>query len=326
MQYKLLTTTHLTAIGYNSGDQGTTVTLPVGRIVWGHPSKPKPATDNNNQPKIGSDGQQLMETSFGLAIPQDQFTNDVWPHMAAEIAKGFPNGAPGNFSYKMTQPHEIDNKGKPYSEREGYAGHVVLAVSTTLEPPPVFKWDGQRWQQMQPDEIKCGDYVQVEINFKVNVPRNNTHTPSIYVNPRGVAFVGYGAAIQTGFQIDPNQAFGNGPPPLPPGASATPIGGNPGVGMPGIGGAQQPQGGMPGNAPMGHTAGGAPGSSMPGHQAGPPSAAPAPNAGMPQQQPGNMPPPATGFVDQAAQGQGGMPGQMPGAPTAGGMPGAMPPR
>lgn len=231
MRNILLTTTHLTALGYNN-NPGTTMTLPVSRIVWGHPGKPKPSTDQRGQPKIGKDGQQMMETSFGLAIPEADFNAHVWPAMYAEMSKGFPNGSPGSFSWKITQPTEVDNNGKPYSDREGYAGHVVLAVSTTLEPPGIFRHDGTKWQQMQPDEIKCGDYVQAEINFKVNVPTDRTHTPSLYVNPRAIAFAGYGAAIQTGFQANPEQAFGNGPPPLPPGASATPIGnaaGQPGM-------------------------------------------------------------------------------------------------
>lgn len=336
----LITTTALTALAYSTGDQGTTATLPVGRIVWGHPTKPRPATDNRNQPKLGKDGQQLMECSFGLAIPTDQFVAQVWPLMDAEMRKGYPQGAPGNFSWKMTQDHEIDNQGKPYSAREGYAGHVVLAVSTTLEPPGAFKWNGSQWQQMQSDEIKCGDFVQVEINFKVNVPLDRTHTPSLYVNPRAIGFVGYGDPIVTGFQADPNAAFGNGPPPLPPGASATPVGGTPSVGMPGGGGGMPQQPGMPGNAAM-------PAASTPAAPTAPATTPPPPPAGP--QRPtdpahihdngngteqwfvngawdggahpaggGALPPPAAGFVANAG---------MPGAPAAGGgMPGQMPPR
>jgi hypothetical protein len=333
----------LIATAYMSGDLGTTIKSPVGRIVWGHPCKSRPATDNNNLPKLDKDGKQLMEVSFGLAIPEAEFHAQVWPAMAAEIQKGFPNGIPGNFSYKMTQPHEIDNKGKPYAEREGYAGHVVLAVSTVLEAPPVFQWTGTQWAQMQSDAIKCGDYVQVEINFKVNVPTKPTHTPSVYVNPRQIAFVGYGTEIKSGFQADPNATFGAGPAALPAGASATPIGGAPAVGMPGA----------PGNPAMPATMPGAP-SALPVAAASPPPVAPAIPAGP--QRPldpthihdnGNgteqwfvngawdggahpapgaapaapaLPPPATGFVQQAAG--------MPGAPVAGmpGMPGAMPPR
>ena len=305
------TLTPLTAVAYNN--EGTSVLTPTGRIVWGHPLKPRQKIDNETKQKVlDQNGQPVMETSYGLAIPIAEFQQHVWPMMHAEALKGYPNGAPGNFSWKMTQPHEIDNKGQPYSLREGYADHVVIAVSTLLEPPPAFRWDAGRnqWVQMQPDEIKCGDYVRADLVFKVNVSTSATRKPSLYVNPRAVQFVGYGAAIvSSGYNVDPNATFGAGPAPLPPGASAVPVGGAPeSVGMPGA-----PVAGMPG-APV---------------------AAPAPPAGP--QRPtdpthvhdnGNgteqwfingawdggahpaataLPPPATGFVAQAA----GMPGTMP---------------
>lgn len=343
-----LLTIPLTATAYNN--EGTSVLTPTGRIVWGHPLKPRHKIDNETRQKVlDQNGQPVMETSYGLAIPVADFQQHVWPVMHAEALKGYPNGAPGNFSWKITQPHEIDNRGQPYSAREGYADHVVLAISTLLEPPPAFRWDTGRnqWVQMQPDEIKCGDYIRTEINFKVNVSTSATRKPSLYVNPRAVQFVGYGAAIvSSGYNVDPNATFGAGPAPLPPGASAVPVGGAPDVGMPGTAApaAGMPQ--MPGNVPVGAGAGmpvatmanaviAAPAASVPptppasGRPTDPshihnngngteqwfingawdggahpvPAAAPAP---------GMLPPPATGFVDQAA----GMPG----------MPGAMPPR
>ena len=363
MRNILLTTTNLTAIGYNN-DPGMTVTLPVGRIVWGHPSKPKPATDNKGNPKLGKDGQQMMETSFGLAIPIDAFNAEVWPHMSAEAAKGYPNGVPNGFSWKYTHPDEVHrDSGKPYSEaKEGYAGHIVLAVSTMLEPPAVFQHDGQKWNQMEPGQIKCGDYVQLEANFKINVPDDRTHTPGLYVNPRSLAFAGYGQPINSVAPVDPNKAFGNGPPPLPAGASATPVG-NAGnlPGMPGApgnaaaaGGSQAPT--MP-NA--GTAAPGASGTPMPapsttggtpGAVGTPPTPAPAPAPAAPAepQRPADpthvhdngdgteqwlvngawdgqrhpipaatptpgapLPPPATGFVQNAASGAPAMPSAPP---------------
>ena len=332
-----LITTHHTAIGY-SNDYGTTVTLPVGRIVWGHPGKPRPATDNHGNPKIGSDGQQMQETSFGLAIPTAEFEANVWPHMHAEASKLFPNGQPPSFSWKMTRDTEIDKHGKPYSEREGYAGCVVLAISTMIEPPRMLRWNGTQWQQMDASECKTGDYVQPEVTFKVNKPSNPTHTPGVYVNPEQVAFIGHGEEIVSVRKTDPSQAFGNGPPPLPPGASAPPTAPGGGAAMPGAPGqAAQPQPGQmpgaPGNAPTATMPSAAPAASPPTPPAPPPAPAGpqrptdpshvhdngngteqwfvngawdggAHPAGGGQQ----LPPPATGFVDQAAG------GQMPGAP------------
>ena len=232
----LLTTTHLTA--FASGDTGTEITLPLGRIVWGHPLKPRHATDNQNNKKFTDDGKPVMEVSFGLAIPADQFAQVVWPAMAQEIAKGYSQGIPGNFSYKMTQPHEIDKNGKPYADREGYAGCVVLACSTTLQPPGGYVFENGAYRQIGDDAIKTGDYVQVGVNFKVNVPTNRSHTPSIYVNPLTVLLCYEGDAIAGAYTADPTQSFGAAPQIAPPPPGARQIG----VSAP----MQQPQGGMPG--------------------------------------------------------------------------------
>ena len=326
----LLTTTAMTA--YASGDNGTEITTPMGRVVWGHPLKPKHSTDNNNQKKYNDQGQPIMEVSFGLAIPQDQFAAQVWPAMAQEIAKGYPNGIPGNFSYKITQPNEIDKNGKPYSEREGYAGCVVLACSTMLQPPTAYVFQNNAYRQIGADDIKCGDYVTVGLNFKVNVPTNRAHTPSIYVNPLTVLLCYEGDAIAGAFAADPNAVFGAAPQMAPAPQGARPVGsGAPmqqppqNAGMPGMGG------GMPGQ--MGNGMPGQPaGNAAPGYtqapQAGSPSFAPPamgapaaggyPQAGSPA--PGNMPPPATDFIPggQPMQQPQGM-NQMPG--NAGGMPG-----
>jgi len=314
----LLTTTMLTAYAAG-GDNGTEITTPVGRIVWGHPCKPRDKTDQQNNKILDANGQPVQEVAFGLAIPTAEFQQYVWSAMAAEIAKGYPNGAPGNFSYKMTQEHEIDRNGKPYGEREGYAGCVVLAIATTLQAPNVFKLENGGYRQMQPNEIKTGDFVRCGINFKVNVPTNRSHTPSIYVNPLAIEFIGYGTEISSGFQADPNALFGGQQVALPAGASATPVGGAAPAQMPGMGmGGGQPQQGMPGNAQAGMPIAspqGAPAQQMMPAQS--PAAASAPN-GMQQ-----MPPPATGFAE--GQPQQGMPGNAPQPamqpqPGPGGMP------
>ena len=340
---RMTTLTPLTAVAYNN--EGSGLLTPTGRIVWGHPLKPRQKIDNETKQKVlDQQGQPVMETSYGLAIPIAEFQQHVWPMMQSEALKGYPNGAPGNFSWKMTQPTDIDNKGQPYSLREGYADHVVIAVSTLLEPPPAFRWDAGRnqWVQMQPDEIKCGDYIRADLNFKVNVSTSATRKPSLYVNPRAVQFVGYGAAIvSAGYNVDPNATFGAGPAPLPPGASAVPVGGAPeSVGMPGAPVAGMPgaapAAGMPGNAPLQPaTMPGAP-SALPVAAVSPPLAPSAParptdpthvhdngngteqwfingawdggaHPVVPTTAPATLPPPATGFVAQAA----GMPGAMP---------------
>ncbi len=324
-------------------DNGTEITTPVGRIVWGHPTKSRQKIDQDTNQPLFKDGVAVMEWSFGLAIPRAEFEQLVWPHMHAEAAKGYPNGTPPKFSFKYTDgDRDIDPKGNPYSAKEGYAGHIVLAISTVFQAPGIFKLEAGVFRQMEGNEIKCGDYVRCGINFKVNVPTKPTHTPSLYVNPLAIEFVGYGTEIKSGYVADPKALFAQ-PAALPPGASATPIGGAAPAAMPGMGApppVAPPAGGMPGApAPVAPPPVAAPPPPPPApagparptdpthiHLAGQPGEqwyingawTPAPaQAAAPPPPPAALPPPAAGFAS---------PGGMPGAAPAGGMPGAMPGR
>lgn len=312
-------------------DYGTEITTSLARIVWGHPGKMTDKIDpDTRQPARNADGTIKQQCSFGLAIPKDQI-GPLYAAMQAEAAKGYPQGIPGNFSWKLKDGDGIDREGKPYSQREGYAGCWILTVASEFQAPPLYVWQNGAYVQIQPDRIKTGDYVQCGINLKVNVPRDRTHTPGLYVNPLSVLLMYEGDEIKTGYQANPNALFGQQPQQaaMPAGArpvgAGGPVGGQPpaGAGMPGM---------QPGNAPgqpVGPAAGGytqapPPGSPSP---AGMPGAPVQPQAGVPMQQPGQMPPPATDFIPGAPQQPQGMPGQQPGYPTQpGGMPGMPPPR
>lgn len=293
-------------------DTGTSCTTPLGRIVWGHPVVPQHRTDEHNKKLFNDDGSPQMEVSYGLAIPKADFQAVVWPCMAAEAAKGYPNGTPAKFSWKWLDGDGVDPKGKPYSDRAGYGGCFVLAISTRFEAPPVMIFrDGAYYQT---DQIKCGDYVTANVEFVVNVPKNVSHTPSLYVNPKLTLLCYEGDEIKgSGPAADPTQVFGAAPvmPAAP--AGARPVGAPPAAGC-----------GMPGNA-AGHAA--QPQQMMGGGLPPATNAAMSPSNGMHGQQPAMqqpLPPPATGFVDQAA----GMPGQQPAAGNSqmGGMPGMPAPR
>lgn len=289
-------------------------TTPVGRIVWGHPCRSKDKTNDDNQKVMKADGSGVVQQwSFGLAIPKADFQQHVWPYLFQEASTGYPNGAPGNFAWKYVDGDGVDNKGNPFSQREGYAGHYVLAISTELMAPPIFKFNGTGFTQQPAEALKCGDYVAVGINAKLNVPRDAKKKPSLYINPVAVEVIGYGTEIVSTGSVDPAAMFGGVSRQLPPGASATPIGGSGGgVGMPGMG--QQPQ--------MMPPAGGM--SGMPG-QPQPMMAPPAAQPAM-GQQPQMMPP--AGSMPGAAMGQPVMPAPAPDflqqpqmMPPAGGMPG-----
>lgn len=238
------------------------ITTPVGRIVWGHPTRAKGKTRKNPatnaiEPVMKADGTQVMVRSFGLAITKDEFQAQVWPALSAEAAALYPGGAPPQkFAWKYTDCDQRDDNGKLFSEREGYAGCYVLAFSSELDnPPPVFKFNGSTYDQLPGDAIKCGDWVAVKSLLKGNIPADRTMTPGIYVNPQGIEFVGYGTEIVAQGSINPNDAFGGQARQLPPGASATPVGapaGAPGmpVGSPAPMTAPPPgPGAMPGQTP-----------------------------------------------------------------------------
>ena len=289
-------------------------TTPVGRIVWGHPCRPRDKTDDNNMKVMKADGSgPVQQWSFGVAFPKADFQAHIWPMLHQEAATGYPNGAPGNFAWKYVDGDGVDNKGVPFNSREGYAGCYVLAVSTELMAPPIFKFNGGKYDQLPAEALRCGDYVAVGLNIKLNVPRDAKKKPSLYVNPLAIEHVGYGTEIVSTGSVDPSAMFKGAQHQLPAGASATPIGGGGMVGMPGM---QQPaMMQQPQTAPMG---------GMPGMQ---PAPAPeflqqpqtAPMGGMPGQ-------PAMGMPGQPAMGMPGQPAMgMPGQPAMG-MPGMMPPR
>ena len=293
-------------------EYGTDCTTPVGRIVWGSPTKLRQKTHRTGpqkgQVQLDTKGQPINEISFGVAFPKGEFEAMIWPHMAAEIATGYPTGTPSRFAYKYVDADTVDDKGVPYSAREGYAGCIVLAytqrINDTFGVPSIFKFNPQtgRYDQLGPEDIKCGDYVAVGTNFKVHVATGSDDTPSVYVNPKGIELVGFGTAIVGAGATDPNAMFGGQARALPAGASAVPV--------------QQP--GAPGLPPM-----------APPVTAPPPMAPPAPPAvqrptdpthihapGTPQEQwyingawqpaAAALPPPAPDFVSGAN-----MPGAMP---------------
>lgn len=206
------------------------ITTPPGRIIWGHPTKARDKINKDTKQKVlKADGSPAQQWSFGVAFDKATFQSHIWPAMAAEAATAYPQGVPGKFSWKYTDGDSVDGEGKPYNQREGYAGCFVLAISSELMAPPVFKLVNGAYQQLPADGIKCGDYVSLGLNIKVNVPTDRTHTPGLYINPQAVEFVGYGTEIVSQGTADPNAIFKGAQHQLPPGASATPAGAQPGA-------------------------------------------------------------------------------------------------
>ena len=124
-----------------------------GRLVWGHPGELEKKTDAITRQPVLKDGQPVMQCSFGVAIERNEFYQNVLPILINEARTAFPQvafngqsfvGVPPKFAWKYKDGDvDIDDKGKPYREREGYAGHVVLTVSTTGFCPDLYRYDGK---------------------------------------------------------------------------------------------------------------------------------------------------------------------------------------
>lgn len=275
-----------------------------GRIVWSGGNKPLEQFElkdpTTRQPRMKRDGSGVRKArSFGLAIPSEQFLAVIWPIMHAEAQRFFPHGQfPQNFAWKYKDSNTYDKgdpaKGIPpklYSEREGYAGCHVLSVQSEYdEPTPVFVWQNGAWVNVPWDRLKTGDYIELDGTIEAH----NEATPGLYVNPKGIQFVGEGSAI-VGAGFDPTASFGNGPAALPPGATAPTVAAAPAAPpAPGL----PPPPGAPATPPAPPAPAAAPGQPNAGFTPPPP--------GAPAVAPGAVPPPPNGA---------GMPTSSPGTGT-----------
>ena len=210
----------------------------VGRIVWGqNPLKPTPVLDDNKAQKLDKAGQPRTKVSFGVAFPKAEFQALIWPQLHAVAAQAFNNQIPPSFAYKYVDGDGVDANGQSYATRPGYAGCYVLSVSTEVGAPPLFQFDGTKYNQMPADALKCGDYVALGLDVVYNGQRS-PNKPGLYINPKIVQFVGYGEHIASQGGADPMAMFKGQQFALPAGASATPVAGA--MGMPGMGMPQQP--------------------------------------------------------------------------------------
>ena len=269
-------------------------TLPPGRIVWGSVYKPQTKDDKGNPIIIKSganQGQPGARWAFGVAIakePGKQWWETSWGSRIMSVGQRHPvtnSWQHPDFSWKITDgdsPVAKTAKGKAPNASEHNRGHWIIAFTTYAGAPAQFKKNpatGAFEQIVNEQEfLKPGWYVEVNMGVKPNTG----DSPGLYMSPRMVAFVGYGAEIIQGPDVS-EAGFGQAA--APAGAMAAPVGGgfNPSAaGMP----MQAPQA-MPGQMPM---------------QA-------------PQTMPGMMPAPSLPMLPQGAMpGQiapVGVPGQMP---------------
>jgi len=200
------------------------IVTPVGRIVQGNAFVPNTTDQQGNQllNKSGPNkGQPRVEFYLGLAIAKD---NPEWAALWASISAIASNDWPGGefnaptFSWKYIDGDSVDNKGKPYSDREGFAGHHILRFSSGYQPQVVTA--GGAAQISEPSQCKRGDYARVVFTCKGN---GNAEKPGVYMNLQIVEHIGYGEEITSGpdavsilSQAQPAQY-------MPAGVSQTPV-------------------------------------------------------------------------------------------------------
>lgn len=272
--------------------QGRNV-LVQGRIVWvcGDLFKGKQKTVfGTQQVMLDANGQPIMEYGFGLAVPKSVLQQagaglpgEIWSAIHEEALQLYPSrNVPKDFAYKYRDGDDPNEGGK-----EGYAGHLIFACTTRL-PIKFFRYENGQ-NILINEGIKCGDYVNVQLLVKAQ----SSAKPGLYLNPLAVQFLGYGKEIVNA--PSGNSIFGTQPPPLPPGASATPVAPQAGLLVP------------PPGAPAQAPAAPAYGTPTPG--------APAPYGAAPQhpQTAPVMPPPNYGVLPPQYQGQApaAQPPQMP---------------
>ena len=198
-----------------------------GRIVWvsGDIFKGRQKVDQiTKQPRLNAKGEPMLEYGFGLAVPKTSLSNDpagIWQSIHEEAYTLYPSRQlPPSFAMKYKDGDGIDDQGKPFAARTGYAGHLIFACTTSL-PVKFFKNEnGQVMMSDDPTLFYPGCYVQVQLQVKAH-PAHGQGKPGLYLNPNAALFLGHGERIinaPSGEQI-----FGTSMPALPPGASPTPI-------------------------------------------------------------------------------------------------------
>lgn len=194
-----------------------------GRIVWvsGDLFKGKPKVDQTTKlQKFDKQGNPAIEYGFGLAVPKGAFQPGqpaaaLWDAIHEAAFTLYPSRQlPPGFAWKYKDGDGVDHNGQPFATREGHSGHLVFACTTSI-PIKYFKWENGNIQISE--GIKCGDYVNVQLNIKAHPP-SGAGKAGLYMNPNAVQLLGYGKEIINAPSGD--QIFGVVQPPMPAGASA----------------------------------------------------------------------------------------------------------
>src|SRR5690606_5737068 len=99
----------------------------------------------------------------------------------------YPSGnLPPDFAMKYKDGDAVDHNGKPFADREGYAGHLIL-VCTTQIPIKWFVYEGGN-NILVNTGIKCGDYIEAQLNLKAH-PAKGRGKAGLYLNPSAARLI-----------------------------------------------------------------------------------------------------------------------------------------
>lgn len=205
---------------------------PVGRLVGGSPIKGYQDTDDKSGAKLfNDDGSPKMSYIAMLAIEK---ANPEWQELYTQLwneGRGaFPHLFDANtgacirpdFSWKITDGDGVDKNGKKHSEKDGYAGCMVLKVESNY---PFSCFDQGNFPVTDEAVIYRGCYIRVAMKCVGNNATGN-QVPGIKIYPQALQLIGHGARISGG--PDAAQLFAA---PVtagyvPAGMSATPLAGS----------------------------------------------------------------------------------------------------
>lgn len=160
---------------------------PVGRLVQGHPMEAQ-TKDQSGRPLLTQSGQPTQRYFIAVAFRKGDPAFESLRALITQAAReGFPHlfDAAGNcthprFSFKIADGDGVDDNGKPNANKEGFAGHWVLKLSSSFAPKCYHAG------HYQPHEV-IQDANQIQRGYNVRVsgtvePNGQPNKPGVYVN------------------------------------------------------------------------------------------------------------------------------------------------
>lgn len=222
-------------------------TTPHARLIRGNPNelRDKKGTDGKVKTKLDqATGQQVAvrECYFEIAIPkgterhwaETEWGQKPWQAAARDFPQMYQNPA---FAFKIVDGDSTvpNRKGKVPAQTANYPGNWIIKCSSGFIPNRYRRASSGGFEQItDPSIFKLGHWVQVQISVRGN---DSNETPGVFLNPNQLCWSAFGEEIFVGPDVD---SAGFGAAPLPPGASAMPVGGAavmpaaPGAPIPGL--------------------------------------------------------------------------------------------